>query len=218
MGGCGAALRADRTSVLRRCVPRLALRESFVVRYEPSGQPSLAFHRDSTLLSCNVLLSSRGGAAGFDGGGTCFAEPVEAAEWSWHVREGGGGGGEGEKSELRRHGTLDSVLKALPWWRRRCRFGRLGLMASGVGCSVHWRGATHPLQPVAAYGAAVSPCQPQPRPFRALPTPRLDASTVVSGGQGDCLLHCGQLMHGAQPVTRGMRAVLVCFIDELYSP
>jgi len=24
----------------------LALRESFVVRYEPSGQPSLAFHRD----------------------------------------------------------------------------------------------------------------------------------------------------------------------------
>lgn len=114
---------------------RLALRESFVVRYEASGQPALALHKDSTLLSCNVLLCE---PVGFDGGGTCFAEPVGAAEWRWH------------EGELRRTGTLAEA-------------------------------------------------------------------TVLNGAQGDCVLHCGQQMHGAQPVTRGMRVVLVCFIDELYS-
>ena len=49
-------------------------------------------------------------------------------------------------------------------------------------------------------------------------TGTLAEATVLNGAQGDCVLHCGQQMHGAQPVTRGMRVVLVCFIDELYSP
>eukprot|EP00966_Prymnesium_polylepis_P109837 2541530-Prymnesium_polylepis.1 len=42
---------------------RLALRESFVIRYSPQTQPSLGIHRDGTLLSCNVLLNGERGAA-----------------------------------------------------------------------------------------------------------------------------------------------------------
>ena len=38
---------------------------------------------------------------------------------------------------------------------------------------------------------------------------------VVGGRRGDVLLHCGQLRHGAAPVTRGTRYLLVCFVDEL---
>jgi len=33
--------------------------------------------------------------------------------------------------------------------------------------------------------------------------------------RGDCLCSCGQLLHGAAPVTRGTRYVLIAFIDEL---
>ena len=125
---------------------RLALRESFVVRYEQALQPSLVLHKDATLLSCNVLLND---AASFDGGGTCFAQSVRLSEWG---------------------------------------------LASGVPDD---SGAT------------------QRRP-RLLSTH--EEATVVRGGRGDCLLHCGQLSHGAHAVTRGTRLVLVCFIDELYSP
>jgi len=124
---------------------RLALRESFVVRYEQALQPALVLHKDATLLSCNVLLND---AAGFDGGGTCFAQPVRLSEWG---------------------------------------------LASGV-----------------------------PDDSGAVPRPRLlgrhEATTLVRAGCGDCLLHCGQLSHGAHAVTRGTRLVLVCFVDELYSP
>jgi len=34
-------------------------------------------------------------------------------------------------------------------------------------------------------------------------------------GRGDCLCSCGQLPHGAAAVTRGIRYVLIAFIDEL---
>jgi len=118
-----------------------------------------------------VLLSPREGPEGFDGGGTCFAEPLDgAAEWEWHSDQGGEGGEGGE--------------------------GGGGGGGGGDGGGDH-------------------ACDRGPE-LRRRGT--LDVSTVVNGAQGDCLLHCGQLMHGAQPVTRGMRAVLVCFIDELYSP
>ena len=131
----------------------------------------------STLLSCNVLLSPRDGPEGFDGGGTCFAEPLDGVtEWGWHTDEGGEGGG----------GTGVGVDD-----------GDGGVTGGGEG----ERGSG---------GLSLE------SKLRRRGT--LDASTVVSGAQGDCLLHCGQLMHGAQPVTRGMRVVLVCFIDELYSP
>ena len=123
----------------------------------------------STLLSCNVLLSPRDGPEGFDGGGTCFAEPLDGAtEWGWHSGEGGEGGGGGAGG------------------------------GDGCGGKGERGGGDHAPE------------------LRRRGT--LDVSSVVNGAQGDCLLHCGQLMHGAQPVTRGMRVVLVCFIDELYSP
>ena len=121
---------------------RLALRESFVVRYEPQLQPSLALHKDATLLSCNVLLSHH---EGFDGGGTAFAEPVRAEHWALGA-------------------PPDAALQ-------RC-----------------------------GEGGDEAP------------------SAVLSGSQGDCVLHCGQLLHGGHPVSRGVRLVLVCFIDELYEP
>ena len=35
--------------------------------------------------------------------------------------------------------------------------------------------------------------------------------------QGDGLCSSGQLLHGAAPVERGVRYVLVCFIDELFA-
>ncbi|KAJ1625930.1 hypothetical protein T492DRAFT_1036184 [Pavlovales sp. CCMP2436] len=38
---------------------------------------------------------------------------------------------------------------------------------------------------------------------------------TVSAGSGDCVIHCGQLLHGASPVLRGTRLVLVAFIDEV---
>lgn len=41
-----------------------------------------------------------------------------------------------------------------------------------------------------------------------------DDSTVCAR-PGDFVLHSGQLLHGAAPVLRGRRLVLVCFIDEL---
>ena len=49
-----------------------------MVRYEPEMQPALTLHKDSTLLSCNVLLNE---AAAFDGGGTAFASPVSMSSW-----------------------------------------------------------------------------------------------------------------------------------------
>ena len=58
-------------------IDRLRLQECFAVRYEASGQPSLAMHRDETLLSFNVSLSD-----GFEGGGTCFAKPTSLREWA----------------------------------------------------------------------------------------------------------------------------------------
>ena len=120
------------------------------------------------------MLSPRDGPEGFDGGGTCFAEPLDgAAEWGWHSDEGGEGGGGGSGG------------------------GGGGGGGGGDGCG------------------GKGECGDAPE-LRRRGT--LDVSTVVNGAQGDCLLHCGQLMHGAQPVTRGMRVVLVCFIDELYSP
>ena len=119
-----------------------------------------------------MLLSPREGPEGFDGGGTCFAEPLDgAAEWEWHSDQGGEGGEGGE--------------------------GGGGGGGGGDG------------------GGGDHACDRGPE-LRRRGT--LDVSTLVNGAQGDCLLHCGQLMHGAQPVTRGMRVVLVCFIDELYSP
>ena len=30
---------------------------------------------------------------------------------------------------------------------------------------------------------------------------------------GDVVLHCGQLLHGASPTTKGVRYLLVCFVD-----
>ena len=35
---------------------------------------------------------------------------------------------------------------------------------------------------------------------------------------GGCLCSCGQLLHGAAPVTRGVRYVLIAFIDEQQLP
>ncbi|KAL1526904.1 hypothetical protein AB1Y20_015595 [Prymnesium parvum] len=38
---------------------------------------------------------------------------------------------------------------------------------------------------------------------------------AVHGRQGDCVIHCGQIPHGAGTVTKGVRFVLVAFVDEL---
>ena len=43
----------------------------------------------------------------------------------------------------------------------------------------------------------------------------LGQQEAVQGEQGDCLIHCGQLLHGGAAVTAGRRVVLVSFIDEL---
>ncbi|KAG8471233.1 hypothetical protein KFE25_009654 [Diacronema lutheri] len=42
-----------------------------------------------------------------------------------------------------------------------------------------------------------------------------DDDRTVKARPGDFVLHCGQLLHGAAPVLRGRRLVLVFFIDEL---
>ena len=39
-------------------------------------------------------------------------------------------------------------------------------------------------------------------------------ATLVRGDRGDCLFHCGQLLHGAASVTRGIRFILVGFVAE----
>ena len=116
-------------------IDRLRLQECFAVRYEASGQASLAMHRDETLLSFNVSLSD-----GFEGGGTCFAQPTSLREWA----DGG--------SDLC---ALDSKL---PSWTP------------------------------GSEGSAVS---------------------VVRGERGDCLVHCGQLLHAGATVTRGTRIILI---------
>ena len=46
--------------------------------------------------------------------------------------------------------------------------------------------------------------------------PPLDST--YRSGRGDCLCSCGQYLHGAEPVSRGVRYVLVAFIDELQVP
>ena len=57
----------------------LCVRECFVVKYEAGAgggaqQAGLGLHRDGSLLNCVLLLSPR---AGFDGGGTLFAPPLD---------------------------------------------------------------------------------------------------------------------------------------------
>jgi hypothetical protein len=42
----------------------------FVAKYAPEGQPGLGPHQDGSLWS--FVLALNGGAAAFDGGGTCF--------------------------------------------------------------------------------------------------------------------------------------------------
>ena len=132
-----------RAQVADRILPRMArafglasaadlrLHECFIVRYEPAGQPSLAVHRDETLLSFNVDL---GGS--FDGGGTSFAQPVRVNEWRG------------------RHGEVTA---------------------------------------------------------REVP----QTQTAVCGACGDCLMHCGQLLHGGGAVTAGTRTILVGFVGEV---
>ena len=46
--------------------------------------------------------------------------------------------------------------------------------------------------------------------------PPLDST--YRSGRGECLCSCGQYLHGAEPVSRGVRYVLVAFIDELQVP
>jgi hypothetical protein len=41
---------------------------------------------------------------------------------------------------------------------------------------------------------------------------------VLSTQVGECLCSCGQLLHGAAPVTAGTRYVLIAFIDEQQEP
>lgn len=93
----------------------LRLRDVFFVKYAAmdSAQRGLEFHRDGSLMSCNVLLND---STEFKGGGTTFRE------------------------------------------------------------------------------SSRGPC-------------------VVSGGKGDFLMHTGQLLHGGQDVTWGVRYILVAFID-----
>ena len=38
--------------------------------------------------------------------------------------------------------------------------------------------------------------------------------TLLRGGRGDCVLHCGQLLHGGASVTAGTRLLLVGFVSE----
>ncbi|CAK0816579.1 unnamed protein product, partial [Prorocentrum cordatum] len=46
--------------------------------------------------------------------------------------------------------------------------------------------------------------------------PPIDRTFLI--GQGECLCSCGQLLHGANSVTRGTRYVLIAFLDELQEP
>mmetsp|Transcript_28024 Transcript_28024/g.38729 ORF Transcript_28024/g.38729 Transcript_28024/m.38729 type:complete len:110 (-) Transcript_28024:151-480(-) len=91
----------------------LRIRDAFFVKYDVNGQKGLGFHRDGTLLSCNVLLNK---ASEFKGGGTVFQE-------------------------------------------------------SDIG------------------------------------------RQVVTGKRGDFVAHSGQLLHGGNEVTEGVRYILVVFID-----
>ena len=113
----------------------LRLQECFVVRYEPTGQSSLSMHRDETLLSFNIALND-----GYDGGGTCFAQPA-----ALHVWEGG------SKSLINGESTRREEREA----------------------------------------------------------------SVVRSDRGDCLVHCGQLLHGGATVTGGTRMILVGFVSEV---
>jgi hypothetical protein len=44
--------------------------------------------------------------------------------------------------------------------------------------------------------------------------PTVGEARLVQGQRGDCVVHCGQLLHGAASVTSGTRFVLVCFVAE----
>ena len=64
---------------------RLSLREAFIACYQSSGgndaadlQAGLGMHKDGTLFSCACLLNNRNE---FEGGGTCFAQPVRMRSW-----------------------------------------------------------------------------------------------------------------------------------------
>ena len=76
--------------VTRALLPRLAecfglaadallLHECFGVRYEPSGQAALSFHRDGTMFSFNICLNE---PDAFVGGGTAFNTPTQLLTWT----------------------------------------------------------------------------------------------------------------------------------------
>ena len=84
-----------------------------------------------------------------------------------------------------------------------------------------WRtGDAEPQPPLPPPTAAVNVPASLLLPAFSVPLDALDdpVPTVVGGRQGDCVMHCGQQLHGAQAVTRGLRMMLVCFIDEIYVP
>ena len=57
---------------------------------------------------------------------------------------------------------------------------------------------------------AVEHNRPTPVLVVAPPSERQELDDV---DVGDVVLHCGQLLHGASPTTRGVRYLLVCFVD-----
>ena len=148
----------------------LRLQELFVVRYEPSGQANLRFHRDSTLLSFNVALSEA-----YEGGGTCFAEEATLCEWEPRGSDDGC--------------TTPSTPSA-------------AAAADAPSTAPFDSGCLEPIRAVLPGMAATGQ--------RAI-----NGGDTVRGARGDCLIHCGQVLHGGGTVSSGMRMIVVGFVSEI---
>jgi hypothetical protein len=148
----------------------LRLQELFVVRYEPSGQPNLRFHRDSTLLSFNFALSD-----GYEGGGTCFAEEATLCEWKF----------------------------------RRGDDGQMSLSTPSAAAAANAYSTTPLSSDLHGTARTILPGMPATRQ-RAL-----HGGDTVRLARGDCLMHCGQVLHGGGTVSSGIRMIVVGFVSEV---
>ena len=43
----------------------------------------------------------------------------------------------------------------------------------------------------------------------------INGGDTVRGARGDCLIHCGQVLHGGGTVSSGMRMIVVGFVSEI---
>lgn len=163
----------------------LRLQECFGVRYEPNGQAELRLHRDGTMFSFNVLLGDH------QPPNSRRQHLLAGKEQGKEEEEGDGGGFEGG-------GTVFNTPATLMEWDE----GGAALLAGKEEEEAMEKEKTEQKDEEAAAAKMASRAS------------AVSEARRVQGGVGDCLMHCGQLLHGGGSVTRGTRFILVGFVAE----